>query len=193
MILKENGTGDTYSNFLIRLFVFYLALRNSTNIRFKAAVVSILLYGCTTWKLTKRMEKKLDGNHTRMLRTILNKSWGQHPTKQHLYGHLPSITEAIKIRRSRNAGHCWRSKDELISDLLLWTPSHGRAKAGWRARTYILQLCIDTGCSPEDLPEAMNDREKGSGISVLMAQHNDDRYIQICKFCWMVFSTNKKC
>ena len=29
---------------------------------FQAAVVSILLYGCTTWTLTKRMEKRLDGN-----------------------------------------------------------------------------------------------------------------------------------
>ena len=58
------------------------------------------------------------------------------------------------------AGHCWRSKDEPISDALLWTPTYGRAKAGRRARIYIQQLCEDTGCSPEDLPEAMNDREK---------------------------------
>ena len=42
---------------------------------FQAAVVSILLYGCTTWTLTKRLEKKLDGNYARMLRAILNKSW----------------------------------------------------------------------------------------------------------------------
>ena len=41
-----------------------------------------------------------------------------------------------------------------------WTPTHGRAKAGRPARTYIQQLCEDTGCCPEDLPEAMNDREK---------------------------------
>ena len=52
------------------------------------------------------------------------------------------------------------SRDELISDVLLWTPTHGRAKAGRPARTYIQQLCVDTGCCPEDLPEAMNDREK---------------------------------
>ena len=39
---------------------------------FQAAVVSILLYGCTTWTLTKRLEKKRDGNYTRMLRAILN-------------------------------------------------------------------------------------------------------------------------
>ena len=37
---------------------------------FQAADVSILLYGCTTWTLTKRLEKKLDGNYTRMLRAI---------------------------------------------------------------------------------------------------------------------------
>ena len=66
---------------------------------FQAAIVSILLYGCTTWTLTKRLEKKLDGNYTRMLRAILNKSWQQHPTRRQLYGHLPPITKTIQARR----------------------------------------------------------------------------------------------
>ena len=127
---------------------------------FQATVVSILLYGCTTWTLTKWLEKKLDGNYTRMLRAILNKFWRQHPTRHKLYGHLPSITKTIQVRRTRHAGHCWRSKDELVSDVLLWTPTYGRAKAGRPARTYIQQLCEDTGCNPEDLPEALNDGEK---------------------------------
>ena len=126
---------------------------------FQAAVVSILLYGCTTWMLTKRLEKKLDGNYTRMLRAILNKSWQQHPTRHQLYGHLPPITKTIQARRTRHVGHCWRSKDELISDVLLWTPAYGQSKAGRPAQTYIQQLCDDTGCNPEDLPEVMNDRE----------------------------------
>ena len=108
---------------------------------FQAAVMSILLYGCTSWTLTKRLEKNLDGRYTRMLQAILNKSWRQHPTKQQLYGHLPPITKAIKIRQTRHAGHCWRSWDELISDVLLWTLSPGRAKVGWPARTYIQQFC----------------------------------------------------
>ena len=43
---------------------------------------------------------------------------------------------------------------------ILWTPTYGQAKAGRPARTYIQQLCEDTGCNPEDLSEAMNDREK---------------------------------
>ena len=104
---------------------------------FQAAVVSILLYGCTTWTLTKRLEKKLDGNYTRMLRAILNKSWRQHPTRHQLYGHLPPITKTVQVRRTRHAGHCWRSKDKLVSDVLLWTPTYGQAKAGRPARTYI--------------------------------------------------------
>ena len=107
---------------------------------FQAAVTSILLYGCTTWTLTKQLEKKLDGNYTRMLHTILNKSWRQHPTRHQLYGHLPPITKTIQVRRTRHAGHCWRSRDELIRDVLLWTPTHGHAKAGRPAWTYIQQL-----------------------------------------------------
>ena len=99
---------------------------------FQTAVVSILLYG-------------------RLLQTILNESWRQHPTKQPLYGHLPPITKAIKVRRTRHAGHSWRSRDELISDVLLWTPSHGPNTQ---------ELCADMRCSPEDQPKAMDDIEE---------------------------------
>ena len=105
------------------------------------------------------MEKKLDGNCTRMLRSILNEFWRQHPKIQQLYDHLPPISKTIKVRRTRHAEHCWKSKDELMSDILLWIPSHRRAKAGPPARTYIQKLCADTGFSLEDLLGAMGDRD----------------------------------
>ena len=127
---------------------------------FQAVPISVLLYGSTTWTLTKRLEKKLDGTCTRMLRAALNRSWKQHPTKVQLYGHLSPITQIIRERRTRHAGHCWRSKDELISDVLLWVPGHGRTRPGRPKRTYIEQLCADSGCSTEDLPGAMSDREE---------------------------------
>ena len=116
----------------------------------------------------ERLENKLDSNYTRMLRAILNKSWRQHPTRHQLYGHLPPITKTIQVRRTRHAGHCWRSRDEVISDVLLWTPTHGRAKAWRPARTYIQQLCEDAGCCPEDLPEAMNRRVEFSSEEVIV-------------------------
>ena len=138
----------------IWLFTFHFALM-------LVGWLVILFYSISILFESSNAEfKMLDGNYTRMLRAILNKSWWQHPTRHQLYGHRPPITKTIQIRRTRHAGHCWRSMDELISDVLLWTPTYGWAKAERPARTYIQQLCENMGCSPEDLPETMNDREK---------------------------------
>ena len=83
--------------------IWKLDLTNKMKISFfQAAVVTILLYRCTTWTLTKQLEKKLDGNYTRMLRAILNKSWRQHTTKHQLYSHLPPIMKTIQVRQTRS-------------------------------------------------------------------------------------------
>ena len=105
------------------------------------------------------MEEKLNGNYTRMLQIILNKSRRQHPTKQQLYCHLPPITKTIQIKRTKYVGHCGRSKNELISDVPQWTPSHGRTKPGRPVRIYIQQLGADTGCSLKDLLGAMDNED----------------------------------
>ena len=94
-----------------------------------------------------------------MLQAILNKSWRQHPTKQLLHGHLPPITKTIKIRRTRHVGHYLRSRDQLVSDVFLWTSWRGWAKAEQPGQTSIQQLCANTGCSPEDLPETIDYKE----------------------------------
>ena len=147
---------------------------------FQAVVVSILLYGCTTWTLTKRLEKKLDGNYTRMLRAILNNSWRQPPTRHQLYGHLPPITKTIQVRRTWHAGHCWRSRDKLISDVLLWTPHMAKQKQDSqlehtyssyvRIRDVSLKTCQRWWTKGRS-------GERGSGISVLMARHDNDDHL----------------
>ena len=126
---------------------------------FQAAVVSILLYGCTTWTLTKRLEKKLDGNYTRMLRAIWMSPGGNthkaptiRPPASHHENYPIWTNQTCRILLEKQGrDHKW------------WTPMdpvYGRAKAGRPAWTYIQQLCEDTGCSSEDLPKSMNDREK---------------------------------
>ena len=87
---------------------------------------------------------------------ILNKFWKQHLRKQQ-----PSISKTIQVRRTRYEGHCLRSKDELISDVLMWTLSHGRVSVGWSVRTFLQQLVADTGCNLEDLLETMDERDGG--------------------------------
>ena len=144
---------------------------------FQVAVVSILLYGCTTWTLTKRLKKKLDGNYTRMLRAILNKCWRQHPTRHQLYSHLPPITKTMQARRTKHAGHCWRSRDELISDVLLWTPYVAGQKQDeqiehtFRSYVRIRDVALKT-CQRRWM--ICRSGERGSGISVLAARHDDD-------------------
>ena len=143
---------------------------------FQAAVVSILLYGCTTWTLTKRLEK-LDGNYTRILRAILNKSWRQHPTRHQLYGHLPTITKTIQVRRTRHAGYCWRSRDELIIDAFLWTPHMaGQKQDDQLEHTYSSYVRIQNAVLKTCRRRWTMGKsgERGSGIVMLAARHDDD-------------------
>ena len=108
---------------------------------------------CPTWTLIKLIEKKLDGNCTRMLWAILNKSWKQQSTKQQLYGHLPPISKTIKISQTRDAWQCWRSKDELIRPLLADVQVLNNQQE-------LQQLSMDTGSCLEDLLEVMDDRDE---------------------------------
>ena len=73
---------------------------------------------------------------------------------------LTTHHENYQSQTNQTCRHCWRSRDELISDVLLWIPSHGRAKAGRPAQTYIQQLSADMKCSPENMSEDMDDREE---------------------------------
>ena len=144
---------------------------------FQAAVVSILLYGCTTWTLTKRLKKKLDGNYTRMLRAILNKSWQQHPTRHQQYGHLPLITKSIQVRQTRHAGHYWWSKDELISDILLWSPHMAKQKQDDQHEHIYSSYVRIQGVALKTCQKRWiigRSGERGAGISVLVARHDDD-------------------
>ena len=112
-----------------------------------------------------------------MSRALLNKSWRQHPTKHQLYGHLPPIMKTIQVRRTRHAGHCWRSRDELISDVLLWTPHMAEQKQEDQ-----LEHTFSNYVRIRDVAQKTCQRRwtigkssvRGSGISVLAAQHDDD-------------------
>ena len=130
---------------------------------FRATVESVLIYGSITWTLTAKLEKKLDGAYTRMLRAALNRHWTERPTNKELYANIPPITASIRQQRLRFAGHCWRNKGELASDAILWTPRHGKRSRGRPKKTYIDQLADDTGCeSTDELAVAMSDKASWS-------------------------------
>ena len=111
---------------------------------FRAVVESVLLYGYEAWTLTKKLERKLDGTYTRMLRVVFNISWKLHLTNKKLYGNIPTLSKTIRERRTRFAGHFFRSENEIIRGVLMWMPAHGFTKCGRPKRNYIKQLTDDT-------------------------------------------------
>ena len=95
---------------------------------FRATIEPILLYGSETWMLSRKVEKRLDGTYTRLLRRAQSLSWKSHPTISQIYGKLPRVSSLVKYRRVQFAGHCFRADDEVISSLLLWRPPYGQTK-----------------------------------------------------------------
>ena len=106
-----------------------------------------------------------------------SKTWRQHPTRHQLYGHLPPIRKTIRFRRTRHARHCWRSRHELISDVLLWT-----THIAWQKLDKQLEHTFNSSARIRDVALKTYQRrwtigksgERGSGISVLAAQHHCD-------------------
>ena len=127
---------------------------------FVATIESVLLYGAEAWTLTVQQERALDGVYTRMLRLALNVSWRDHLRNTELYGGLPRVSDKLRIRRLRLAGHCVRHPELSVSPLVLWDPLHGNVRRRGRKRTnFITMLKRDTGLDGiEDLRTAMLDR-----------------------------------
>ena len=142
---------------------------------FQAAVVSILLHRCSTWTLTKWLEKKLNGNYTRMLRAILNNSWRQHPTKHQLSG-LPSrkLSKLDEPDMQDTAGEAETNSLVIYS----YGPPHMAEQkqdvqlehtysSSVRIRDVALKTCLRRWTIGKS-------GERGLGISVLVARHDDD-------------------
>ena len=68
---------------------------------------------------------------------VKNANWWQSITKKVIYAGLPRISTTIGERRLRFSGHCWRSTNEVVSDLVSCEPKHGKRSVGGQARTFV--------------------------------------------------------
>ena len=126
---------------------------------FIATVESVYLYGSETWTLTLKTEKELNGSYTRMLRMALGVSWKDRIPNNILYGDLPKLTDKIRERRLKLAGHCYRHPELVAHKLTLWTPQQGSRSRGGRTHTYVDTLLRDTGTeNVNELSSLMADR-----------------------------------
>ena len=104
------------------------------------------------------VDKMLEGAYTKMLRVVKNVTWQHRITNGVLYAGSPRISTTIRERRLRFSGHCWRSKNEVASDLFLWEPKYGKRSVGGQAHTFVDLLEADTDVPRDCMPAVMDDK-----------------------------------
>ncbi len=117
------------------------------------------------------MEKRLNGNFTRLLRKVLNVIWSDRMTNQQLYGQLPPITDIYRERHLRSLGHVWQREEQTLHSLLLWEPQHGKCSRGRPTTALINQICFDANLTREKLGRGMVDRDWWKRIKQTIAWH----------------------
>ena len=95
-----------------------------------------------------------------MLRRVFGVSWKSHTPNSVLYGNIPPVTDTIKTRRLRFAGHIHRLQDQPAQQLLLWQPSYGRRYQGRPHKTFPDVLQEDTGLNLDKLRVLMSDTDR---------------------------------
>ena len=95
-----------------------------------------------------RLRKNVSFCFEQILAATIYKTATVWPLTSHLRNHPNEINSL-----------CWELLRMINSLVKFWTPTHGHTSISRTARTYIEQLCADTGCSLEDLIETMDDRE----------------------------------
>ena len=126
---------------------------------FKAACISILLYGCETWILTEELIEKPDIYARTRYRIMLGiRQYRDHVTNQSLYqltGQVP-LRETIHKRKLKFTGHCIRMLKEVPADRFVIYES--RIKSSLRPReprtTYLKQISSQIQQSGEKSLEA---------------------------------------
>ena len=115
-----------------------------------------------TWTMKKDLQDRLDGAYTRLLMRVQNISWREHKSKTEIYNGVPQVSSILAQRRARFAGHCFRAKDQIISDVICMRLP--RTCRGRRPFNYIDCVARDINQNIIDLPNLMADRNSWRDI-----------------------------
>lgn len=106
---------------------------------FRSLVLSVLCYGCETWKLTKGEERALDSFQNRCLRRIYKVHWSDHTTNEEvlMMAGTEKMSRIVMERRWKWIGHVLRKvRSDDCAVALGWAPEgrrrRGRPKMTWR-------------------------------------------------------------
>ena len=128
-ISKRLGT-TVHVDYFIMLAYIYL---------YRTIILPVVLYGCETWSLTLREERRLRVFENRVLRRVFGPKMDEvtgewrklHNELRDLYS-LPSIVRMVKSRRMRWAGHVARmGEGRDVHRFLVGKPEGERPRRIW--------------------------------------------------------------
>jgi hypothetical protein len=138
-------------------FVFQVAIQKFKYQVYRIIILPIVLYGCETWSLSSREERKLRVFENMVLRRIfyprrdeVTMEWRRLPNEElnDLYS-TPNIVRVIKWRRIRWAGHVARMGEEKGVYRILVGKPEGRRPLGRPRRRWVNNIRMgihDVGC-----------------------------------------------
>jgi hypothetical protein len=131
---------------------------------YRSIILPVVSYGCKTWSLTLREERKLRVSENKVLRRIFGsrrdevtgKWWRLHNEELNDLYSSPNIVRVIKWRRMRWAGHVARMGEERgVYRFMLGKPEGrrpmGRPRCrwwriiGWTSRRWVVGLWTGLG------------------------------------------------
>ena len=110
--------------------------------------------------MTSLERKFLDGKNERMLHAVFNVSLEQYNTKLQVKAIYLPFRKTSKKTWVTHAGQCWDRKDELMNEVLQYTPTHGHTRVIRLVKKLHSFFRAVTGCHLEDLPRVMVDWER---------------------------------
>ncbi|KAI8480549.1 hypothetical protein Bbelb_417290 [Branchiostoma belcheri] len=141
---------------------------------FNVTCVSVFLYGCKTWVLTRDMEDKINSFATSCLRIMLNIKRIDHVSNRELYKatNTQPLIFRVRQRQLRFIGHALRMPvEEPLRSYALYVPPHGRRRPGRQRMsylTYIQNMLGDTegDLSPDNIAALAADRRSWNGLVI---------------------------
>ena len=73
----------------------------------------------------------------------------------------------VQSHSLRLAGHSYRSTKEPVSQLITWSPKHGRRNRGRQRLSYTDVVARDIGVLPADFPNLMRDRQGWESLNMI--------------------------
>jgi len=148
-----------------------LLSKNLENMIYRTIILPVVLYGCETWSLTLREEKKLRVFENKMMRRIfgprrdeVTRDWRRSHNEEliDLYS-APNNVRVIKSRRMRWAGHVVRMSEERGVYRVLVGKPEGKRPLGRPRGRWVDNIRMDlqeVGCGHVDWIGLAQDRDR---------------------------------